>query len=140
MNSKIFIDSNIFLYALDRYDQKRRETVKIKLASVSNESRIVVSTQVLNEVYAVSTRKLGVDPLAAKDFIRQLGKFDVLLVTPGIISSAIDCSILNKTSYWDALMIATAEEANCDVLWTEDLSHGQVIRGVRIENPLLDRD
>jgi predicted nucleic acid-binding protein len=39
-------------------------------------------------------------------------------------------------SFWDALIVAAAESAHCETLWTEDLNHGQVIRGVRIENPL----
>jgi len=39
-------------------------------------------------------------------------------------------------SFWDALIVAAAESAYCETLWTEDLNHGQVIRGVRIENPL----
>ena len=58
-------------------------------------------------------------------------------VTPEIIKEAIDCSIINRLSFWDALIVATAESAKCERIWTEDLNHGQVIRGVKIENPLI---
>jgi predicted nucleic acid-binding protein len=53
-----------------------------------------------------------------------------------LIKEAIDCSLINRLSFWDALIVVTAESAHCEILWTEDLNHGQVIRGVLIENPL----
>ena len=49
--------------------------------------------------------------------------------------SAIDCSILGRISFWDALIVVSAEKAACAELWTEDLNDGQLIRGVRIRNP-----
>ena len=52
------------------------------------------------------------------------------------LREAIDCSIINRLSFWDALIVVSAESARCEILWTEDLNHGQVIRGVHIENPL----
>jgi predicted nucleic acid-binding protein len=53
-----------------------------------------------------------------------------------LIKEAIDCAIINQLSFWDALIVVAAESARCEILWTEDLNHGQVIRGVRIENSL----
>lgn len=53
------------------------------------------------------------------------------------VMGAIDCSILNRISFWDALIVTAAGKANCETLWTEDLNHGQIIQGVRIENPFL---
>jgi predicted nucleic acid-binding protein len=46
--------------------------------------------------------------------------------------------LLNTLSFWDALIIVSAEKAQCERLWMEDLNHGQVVRGVRIENPFRD--
>lgn len=131
---KIFVDSNIFLYTLDLGEITRRE--KAKEALLGLEDRIVISTQVVNEVYSVATRKLGIDPVMIKKFVRQLFCFEVVNINQEVIESAIDCSILNKISYWDALMIAASESVNCYRLWTEDLSPGTEICGVRIENPL----
>ena len=65
-------------------------------------------------------------------------RFETVTITPGIIKEAIDCGIINRLSFWDALMITAAESSKCGKLWTEDLNDGQVIRGVRIENPLKD--
>jgi predicted nucleic acid-binding protein len=58
------------------------------------------------------------------------------MVTPDIVNEAIDCSILHRISFWESLIIAAAQSAQCEKIWTEDLSDGQIIRGVRIENPL----
>jgi predicted nucleic acid-binding protein len=137
MDGKVFVDSNIFLYTLDSSEKTRREKAKARLVELSGTNRIVISTQVLNEVYAVATRKLGVEVVMAKRFVRQLCDFDVIVVTQEVIDAAMDCSILHQLNYWDALMIAAAELARCSVLWTEDLNPGEMICGVRIVNPLV---
>ena len=48
---------------------------------------------------------------------------------------AIDCGVINRLSFGDALIVPAAESANCEMLWTGNLKGGQVIRGVRIDNP-----
>jgi len=134
---RVFIDSNIFLYALDKSDSQRRARSLELLQSVARKNRIFLSTQVLNEVYAVAVRKLAVEPLNAKEFVKKLQEFDVIIISSEVIESAIDCSILHRISYWDALMVAAAESAKCDLLWTEDMQHGAEVRGVRVVNPFL---
>ena len=51
---------------------------------------------------------------------------------------AIDCGIINRISFWDALIVTAAESANCEKLWSADLNDGLVIRGVLIENPIKE--
>jgi predicted nucleic acid-binding protein len=65
-----------------------------------------------------------------------LERLETVVVLPVLIKEAIDCSLINRLSFWDALIVVTAESAHCEILWTEDLNHGQVIRGIRIENSL----
>jgi predicted nucleic acid-binding protein len=55
--------------------------------------------------------------------------------SPGLIESAVDCSVLNGILVWDALIVARAAASGCVVLYSEDLNPGQTIQGVRIENP-----
>ena len=74
--------------------------------------------------------------LTVKDILHSFERFETIIITPQIIKDAIDCSIINKLSFWDAPILVTAESAKCEKLWTEDLNDSQVIRGVRIENPL----
>ncbi len=134
--SKVFLDTNIFVYSLDQSDSTKRKKCRNLIKSLTDENSGVISTQVLQELYVAATAKLGADPLLVKDIIRSLERLETVVVSPMLIKEAIDCSLINRLSFWDALIVVTAESAHCEILWTEDLNHGQVIRGVLIENPL----
>ena len=60
---------------------------------------------------------------------------ETVQVDPGMIREAVDISILNRLSFWDSLILAAAKSAHCGILYMEDLSGDQIIRGVQIENP-----
>lgn len=136
MMSKIFVDTNILVYSMDEFDPVRQERCRALLKLLSNNLHGVMSTQVMQEFYVTATQKLGADPLLMKDILRSFEQFEIVVVNPEIIYNAIDCSIINRISFWDSLIVAAAESANCEKLWTEDLNDGQIIRGVRIEDPL----
>lgn len=74
--------------------------------------------------------------MPAKNIVRQFENFEVVTISPGLIYEAIDCSILNQLSFWDSLIIAAAESVKCTEIWSEDLNAGQMIKGIRIVNPL----
>jgi predicted nucleic acid-binding protein len=99
------------------------------------ESTGVISTQVLQETWVVSVRKLGLDPLDAKEIIHGFRRFETVMVDPDMIEEAVDIHSVNGVSFWDALILAAAERASCATLLTEDMADGQVVRGVRITNP-----
>jgi predicted nucleic acid-binding protein len=134
--SKVFLDTNIFVYSLDQSDSGKRKKCRNLIRSLTDENSGVISTQVLQELYVAATANFGADPLLVKDIIRSLERLETVVVSPMLIKEAIDCSLINRLPFWDALIVVTAESAHCEILWTEDLNHGQVIRGVRIENPL----
>lgn len=134
--SKVFLDTNIFVYSLDQSDSGKRKKCRNLIKSLTDENSGVISTQVLQEFYVAATSKLGADPLLVKDIIRSLERLETVVVSPMLIKEAIDCSLINRLSFWDSLIVVTAESAHCEILWTEDLNHNQIIRGVRIENPL----
>ena len=134
--SKVFLDTNILLYSLDQADAAKMAKCRGLIRRLTAESMGVISTQVMQEFYVAATSKLGADPLLTKDILRSLERFETVVVSPTLIKDAIDCSIINRLSFWDALIVVSAESAQCEILWTEDLNHGQIIRGVRIENPL----
>ncbi|MGA9539396.1 MAG: PIN domain-containing protein, partial [Desulfobacterales bacterium] len=123
-------------YSLDQSDSTKRKKCRNLIKSLTDENSGAISTQVLQELYVAATAKFGADPLLVKDIIRSLERLETVVVSPTLIKEAIDCSIINRLSFWDALIVVTAESAHCEILWTEDLKHGQVIRGVCIENPL----
>lgn len=136
--SKSFIDTNILVYTLDKSNPRRRRICRQLLAQLTGpENQGVVSTQVMQEFFVACTKKLRVDPIVAKGIISAFENFEVVVVDPPLIKEAADCHILNQISFWDALIVVSAKNAACERLLTEDLNHGQVICGVRIDNPLL---
>jgi predicted nucleic acid-binding protein len=136
--AKTFIDTNVLIYSLDQYDPVKRKKSRLLLEALTKERRGVISTQVMQEFYVAATKKLGAEPLVVKDILKSFEHFETVIIEPDLIKEAIDCSIINRISFWDALIVTAAESAKCDMLWSEDLNDGQVIRGVRIENPYKD--
>ena len=132
---KTFLDTNIFVYALDEADPRKKELARSEIEGISEAGYAVVSTQVLQEFYVVATRKLGHDPLKVKPLLQEIAANELVVVDLGVIERAIDISILNTLSFSDSLLIAAASAANCAVILTEDLQHDAILAGVRIVNP-----
>jgi predicted nucleic acid-binding protein len=95
----------------------------------------VVSTQVLQEYFVASTRKLGVDPELARRKVELFGTLGLVVLDRTQILGAIDLLRLHGLSFWDALIVQAALDANCRVLYSEDFQSGRTIRGLRIRNP-----
>ena len=130
-----FLDTNVLVYAddLDAAVKRRRAREILRDAVRSGDG--VVSTQVLQEFFVISTRKLGVEPGVARRKVELLAEMDVVRIDLRLILAAIDLHRLESISFWDALVVRAAVAAGCRTLLTEDLQHGQVINGVRVENP-----
>ena len=92
----------------------------------------------MQEFYVAATRKLGVDPLVAKGVLKTFAVFEIVQVSAPLIQEAIDCSILNRLSFWDSLILAAAASAGCSVVMSEDLNAKQSILGVTILNPFMN--
>lgn len=134
---KIFIDTNILIYSMDHNDREKMEKSRELLKGLTKSGNGVISTQVLQEFYVTATKKLNSDSMIVKEIMRSFENFEIVSVSLPIIKQAIDCSVLNTISFWDALIISAAESARCTQVWTEDLNNGQVIQGVKVINPFL---
>jgi predicted nucleic acid-binding protein len=137
MSDKIFIDTNILIYSIDKHDPHKMQKARSILNSINENHTGVISTQVMQEFYVASTKKMQGDPVIIKAVLNQFLNFEVVSISPELIFSAVDCSILNRISFWDALIIVAAVSTKCKEIWTEDLSHNQVIQGILIKNPFL---
>jgi predicted nucleic acid-binding protein len=137
MPGKIFLDSNLLVYAQDKAAAKKQKRSREVIAELGVSGDGVISTQVMQEFYVAATRKLGIDALAAKNVLKTFSIFETIQITPELIQDAIDCSILNVLSFWDALVVAAAAAAHCTTVYSEDLNSGQTILGVTIANPFL---
>ncbi len=132
MTGKAFIDTNILIYAYSSTDMLKKE----KSLNILRSENLTMSTQVLNEFVWVMSRKylLPIDLL--RDVINNIsGIAYISLITLSTINNAISLTERYKYSYWDSLIISSALETGCDVLYTEDLQHNQTIKGIKIINP-----
>lgn len=137
MSAKYFLDSNILIYGDDLDAGKKNEkALKVIEESVASGNG-VISTQVLQEYFVNATKKLGVLPEMAQRKVTLFSAMNVVRIAVEDIHAAIDLNRLHQLALWDAMIIRCAAVAGCDRVLTEDLQHGQVIAGVKIENPFL---
>jgi predicted nucleic acid-binding protein len=135
MSARSFFDTNVLVYADDRAaPAKQRRAVEL-VAEHRRAGTGVVSLQVLQEYFVTVTRKLGVDPQVARRKIELLAEFDV--AAPGVpdVLAAVDLHRLHGFSFWDALILRTAHQAGCKVLFSEDMQEEREVDGVRVVNP-----
>jgi predicted nucleic acid-binding protein len=135
MSERVFVDTNVFVYADDKSAKTKRVRARKVLSELIRTRRAVVSTQIMQEYFAAATRKLGLSPDRARSRVERLGRLDVVIVRPELILGAVDLCRLHGLSFWDALVVRSASAAGCGRLLSEDLQDGQTIDGVRIENP-----
>lgn len=137
MTDAVFVDSNILIYAHDADAGPKRAAAVEALERLWDAGTGRVSVQVLQEFYVNATRKLP-SPVAhaiAREVVRSYGTWVREPTTPDTVTRAIDLAQLARLSFWDALIVASAEEADCSTLLSEDLNGGQSIAGIAIVNP-----
>jgi len=135
VSARTFIDSNILIYTYDDGAPAKRDRSRALVHGLMESGTGVISTQVMQEFVAVASRKLGLPPLTAKAALRIWASLDTVQITPDLVHAAIDEMVLHRLSFWDSLIVAAAASAHCAELLTEDLHHGQTIRGVTVRNP-----
>lgn len=140
MTDASFVDTNVWVYAVDDADPVKRATARTVL-DPAVASSIVVSAQVLGEFYDTVTRKLvpRMAPEAAGGMVARMRELRVVPIDVDIVAAAIAGSRAWQLSYWDALIVAAAQAAGCTRLLTEDLADGALYGTVRVENPFADR-
>ena len=137
--SKVFFDTNVLAYACDRDSPEKRRIACELIETGTRSGNMVISTQVLHEFYVTAVSKLRVSPLYAKSLIHSYLMGNVVMIDPYDTVRAVDGNILWRISFWDALIVTAAMKAECPVVLTEDLQHGQIIENVEICNPFLQQ-
>jgi predicted nucleic acid-binding protein len=133
---KSFLDTNILIYQMDSRDVVKQKKCRELVRALVLKHEAVISTQILQEFYVACTAKLKVKPILVKGMMHGLQNMEVVTVGPDLINEAIDTSVQYQISFWDSLVVVSAESAKCQYLITEDLNGGQVIRSVKIQNPM----
>ena len=134
--AKAFLDTNILIYQLDSRDPTKQKRCREIVRTVVSNHEAVISTQILQEFYVACTMKLKIKPILVKGIMHGFENMEVVTIGIDLINNAIDASIQYQISFWDSLVVVSAESAKCQPLLTEDLNEGQIIRNVRIRNPL----
>lgn len=132
MTDKRFVDSNIWLYAfMDSRSAKRDQALQIIDAA-----GVMLSTQVINEVCSNLLRKASYTELELQQTIANFqARYPILNVTMDIIRQASELRDHYSFSYWDSVVVATAIQADCSVIYSEDMQHNQRIGKLSIINP-----
>lgn len=136
MNARTFVDTNVLIYAHDVDAKAKHEMAKSILQELWNEHSGVLSMQVLQEFYVNVTRKIP-RPIAKESARLVVNAYTIWCIetSPAEISNAFRIEDESRLGFWDALIVASAIKSGANRVLSEDLNAGQMISGVRIENP-----
>jgi predicted nucleic acid-binding protein len=137
--SDVFIDTDVLLYGVDDADLAKRDRAREWIAACWQRRCGRLSTQVLNEFYVNIKRRFprAITQGDARAEIRRYQHWRPWVIDHPTIETAWAVENRFGLHYWDALMIAAAQQQGCTLFLSEDLEHEQRIDGVRIVNPFL---
>lgn len=137
MSDNVFLDTNLWVYFFAKDPLDKAE----KVADVINTQlpSLIISAQVLGELYNVLTRKRIFSNLEAQSIVSGLtNRTLVVNIDTAKVLQAMELNIRYGYTYWDSLIISTALQSDCSILYSEDMQHDQLIEGkLRIINPLI---
>lgn len=134
---RIFIDTNIVVYANDSRDTEKQKRAIGIITNLLKTQEGVVSTQVLQEYAYVAIAKLRQRVEIVLRQLKILETFEVVNQSPELIRRAVEIMQAYKISFWDSCIISNAEQANCSQIYSEDLNPGQFYSGIKIVNPFI---
>lgn len=140
MKDKVFIDTNILVYLYSNSEMQKQGIARSLL--FESDIDIFISTQVLGEFTNVLYKKYDYSISTIKTAITDFkNNFSVHNIKTETVERALDMMRIYKYSYWDSLIIASAIENNCLILYSEDFQHNQVLeQKLRIINPFILED
>ncbi len=137
INVKIFVDTNILIYAYDRGAGPKHNLALNLVETLWREGTGALSTQVLQEFY-VNVRRKAQKPISArkaKDLITDYLAWNPVINDGASVIEAIELEQRYKFSFWNAMIVVAAQRAGATTLYSEDFNSGQVIGSLKIVNP-----
>ena len=132
-----FLDTNVLIYAaLGRGQQEKKRATA---ADLIRKTKFGLSAQALQEFYTVVIRKPDrpLTPVKAMEWIEAFEQQPCVSTDPSLVKTAIEISQRFRLDYWDSAILAAAERLGAEIVYTEDLNHGQSYGSVRVINPFL---
>lgn len=132
---RAFFDTNVVVYAYDVHAGPKRERAMALMEAHVRSASLVLSTQVLIEAYNTFRRAALLAPEVALGVIEALADEQVVSTDAALVVRAIELAQRHQLSHWDALIVQAAMDANCAVLFSEDLQAGMRFGEVAVVNP-----
>ncbi len=137
MAERSFIDTNVLVYAEASDAPVKQRAALDLLKQLYEQGSGVLSTQVLQEYCNVALNKLHLPAQQLRTRLDLYEQFEIVQVTPAIIRAGLDLHQTRSIAFYDALIVASAQTAGCNVLYSEDLKTGERVGPVRIVNPFV---
>jgi predicted nucleic acid-binding protein len=137
MIAPVFVDTNVFLYALDRADLKKHQAARAWREELWKKRLGRISFQVLHEFYVKATRRWPQGRDEARAEVKDLLAWQPVTVDASILERGWKLQDRYQLSFWDALVVATAKSVGCRYLLTEDLQTNQDLEGIIVISPFL---
>lgn len=134
-----FFDTNILVYLFDSSAPEKRHRARALFRERAARDEVLLSVQVLQELYVTLTRKLArpVRTDRAERLVRSFAALPVVAVDAELVLAAVALARRNQLSLWDALIVVAAKAGGASELLSEDLQSGQIIEGLRVVNPFV---
>ena len=144
MSDRFFLDTNIFVYSFDQSSAAKAQKAAQLIREALTTQKGVISYQVVQEFFNVALRRFS-QPMQAADAEQYLSTvFRPLLAvhsSQALYAEALHLQVQGGAqsglSWYDALIVSAAIQARCDLLFTEDLQHGQRFGTLQVRNPFL---
>jgi predicted nucleic acid-binding protein len=138
MSGKFFLDTNIFVYSLEHTEPAKASRAAELIRDGLETRKGIVSYQVVQEFFNVAFNRFvkPMSPFAAEEYLSTV--FRPLLAvhsSPALFVSALQLHHRHHLSWYDSLIVAAGQEANCETLYSEDLQHGRQLDDLKITNP-----
>ena len=137
MTAPVFVDTNVFLYAMDRADEKKQHAARAWREGLWKSRLGRISFQVLQEFYVQATRKWPQSCEEARAEVKDLLAWQPVTIDAAILQRGWKIQDRYQFSFWDALIVAAAKSTGCRYLLTEDLQTNQDLDGVIVIHPFL---
>lgn len=138
MSGKFFLDTNVFVYVFDTTAPAKAKKASQLVRDAVETGRGIVSYQVVQEFFNVAFRRFA-QPMSVADAEQYLiTVFRPLLAiesSPALYVEALRVAGKHRLPWYDSIIVASALEGHCDMLYSEDFQHGREIEGLRIQNP-----
>jgi len=137
MSARVFVDTNVLVYAHDTSTGVKHEKARALVERLWQERTGAISTQILQEFYVSLRRKAGrpLAPEEARAVVSDYLRWEVVVNNGESILDAIALEQRYRISFWDALVIQSSRACGAETLYSEDLGDGQVYDSVRVVNP-----